>query len=163
MVSDPRGALPSPERHAADLAHHACITYRRPVDSRARQPSPAGRRRLRMTTRWLASAPQFFLMRRPQEQSRTRHARTPRACRCRLRFAALLLRKSRGAAAKYDSGASLDDDCMVALLVKAHARSGRPHGGESRRHGRWAQSGAVRAAASPLWLGRARVMCFPRL
>ena len=27
VVNDPRGALPSPERHVADLAHHACITY----------------------------------------------------------------------------------------------------------------------------------------
>ena len=30
----------------------------------------------------------------------------------------------------------VDDDCTAALLVKAHARAGRPHGGEDRRHGR---------------------------
>ena len=35
VVSDPQVRRHRPERHAAELAHHACITYRRPVDSNA--------------------------------------------------------------------------------------------------------------------------------
>ena len=34
-VSDPPGVLPSPKRHAADLAHHNCTTCRRQADPRA--------------------------------------------------------------------------------------------------------------------------------
>ena len=42
VVSDPRGASASPGRHVADLTHHACITYGRPVDAR-RPTTLAGR------------------------------------------------------------------------------------------------------------------------
>ena len=64
----------------------------------------------------------------------------------------LLLRKSCGAAGNKTHMRLVDDDCMAALLVKAHARAGRPHGGEGRTAGHAAgmiylgsvpQSGAV--------------------
>ena len=57
-------------------------------------------------------------------------------------------------------GRRVDEDCTAAVLVKAHARPGHRLGGEGSRQDRWAQpgAGAVRAAPSPLELGRARVI-----
>ena len=49
VLSDPRGASASPGRHVADLAHHACITYGRPVD--ARRPTTFAGRSARLRPR----------------------------------------------------------------------------------------------------------------
>ena len=142
-VRSPRGAfnLPAPERHAAALAHHACITYRRPVDSRARHPSRTTFTCSSATAAhddvWLAAAPQLFLMRRPHEHIRNWHSvTTTTECGVRLFFVGLLLRKSGEVAGNMPFVRLVDDDCMAALLVKAHTRPGRPHGGEGRRNDR---------------------------
>ena len=49
VVGDPRGASASPGRHPAELAHHACITYGRPVD--ARRPTTFAGRSARLRPR----------------------------------------------------------------------------------------------------------------
>ena len=131
VVSDPRDALPSPERHAADLACHACITYRRPVDSRARQPSPAGQRGCALESHDAAG----FI-------SLSEEANCFRVL-LSLGSWGRLLGKINEACCNVPLRRLVDDDCTAAVLVKADARPGHPLGGEGRRQGRWAQPGAA--------------------
>ena len=113
--------------------------------------------RSRVTTR--AASPLFLRRRPPILKSQTRHSTvTITECRVRVRLfsGGRLLRKSCacGAAQKIALARLVDDGCMAALLVKAHARAGRPHGA-ARAAG---MKGELRLSRSEP-AGRARVTC----